>query len=213
MRLKQGTQELKKQLAQLGRNEVEIPLIIGGRKCIPAVRPSALYPHRKDCVIGTFHMAGEHEVQEAIAALAARKEWESMPWEHRAAIFLKAAEIIAGPRRSIMNAGTMLCQSKTAHQSEIDVVCELADMLRFNTYFMNEIYTEQPISARGAWNRMEYRALEGFVLAVTPFNFTSIAGNLPTSAAIAGNAVLWKPASTAVYSSYQVMQVLRSWPA
>lgn len=155
-------------------------------------------------------MAGESEVQEAIkAALAARKEWESMPWEHRAAIFLKAAEIIAGPRRSIMNAGTMLCQSKTAHQSEIDVVCELADMLRFNTYFMNEIYTEQPISARGAWNRMEYRALEGFILAVTPFNFTSIAGNLPTSAAIAGNVVLWKPASTAVYSSYQVIQVLQ----
>lgn len=206
----QERDELKKHLARLGKSEVEIPLVIGSRKIYTGRTAKCVIPHRKDCIIGTFHMAGENEVQEAIkAALAARREWESMPWEHRAAIFLKAAEIIAGPGRSTLNAGTMLCQSKTAHQAEIDVVCELADMLRFNTYFMNEIYAEQPISARGSWNRMEYRPLEGFVLAVTPFNFTSIAGNLPTSAAIAGNVVLWKPASSAVYSSYQVMQVLQ----
>ncbi len=202
--------ELKQRLAELREQEVEIPLIIGGKEVRTGRTGKCIIPHNKHHVIGTYHMAGEEEVKAAIdAALAARYEWESMPWEHRAAIFLKAAELISGPYRSTLNAATMLCQSKTAHQAEIDAACELADMLRFNTCFMNEIYKEQPESTKDSWNRMEYRPLEGFVFAVTPFNFTSIAGNLPTAPAIAGNVVVWKPASSAVYSAYHVMRILQ----
>lgn len=208
-----GTKEraqLKARLTELRTQEIEIPLIIGGKEVRTGKTGKCIIPHKKDCVIGTYHIAGEKEVRAAIdAALSARMEWESMPWEHRASIFLKAAEMIAGPHRSTMNAATMLCQSKTANQAEIDSACELADMLRFNTYFMNEIYKEQPESTRDSWNRMEYRPLEGFVLAVTPFNFTSIAGNLPTAPALAGNVAIWKPASSAVYSSYHVMKILQ----
>ena len=208
-----GTKEraqLKARLTELRTQEIEIPLIIGGKEVRTGKTGKCIIPHKKDCVIGTYHIAGEKEVRAAIdAALSARMEWESMPWEHRASIFLKAAEMIAGPHRSTMNAATMLCQSKTANQAEIDSACELADMLRFNTYFMNEIYREQPESTRDSWNRMEYRPLEGFVLAVTPFNFTSIAGNLPTAPALAGNVAIWKPASSAVYSSYHVMKILK----
>lgn len=202
--------ELKKRLAELREQQIEIPLLIGGKEVRTGKTGKCIIPHNKNHVIGIYHMAGEEEVKAAIdAALAARHEWESMPWEHRAAIFLKAAEMISGPYRSTMNAATMLCQSKTAHQAEIDAACELADMLRFNVYFMNEIYKEQPESTKDAWNRMEYRPLEGYVFAVTPFNFTSIAGNLPTAPAIAGNVVVWKPASSAVYSAYHVMKILQ----
>jgi 1-pyrroline-5-carboxylate dehydrogenase len=208
-----GTKEraqLKARLAELKTQDIEIPLIIGGKEIRTGNTGKCIIPHKKDCVIGTYHIAGEKEVRAAIdAALSARLEWEAMPWEHRASIFLKAAEMITGSCRSTINAATMLCQSKTANQAEIDSACELADMLRFNTYFMNEIYREQPESTRDSWNRMEYRPLEGFVLAVTPFNFTSIAGNLPTAPAMAGNVVIWKPASSAVYSSYHVMKILQ----
>ncbi|HHY11466.1 MAG TPA: L-glutamate gamma-semialdehyde dehydrogenase [Firmicutes bacterium] len=208
-----GTKEraqLKARLAQLKQQQIEIPLIIGGREVRTGNTGNCIIPHNKNHVIGTYHMAGEEEVNAAIdAALSTQREWESIPWEHRAAIFLKAAEMISGPYRSTINAATMLCQSKTANQAEIDSACELADMLRFNAYFLNEIYREQPESGSGSWNRMEYRPLEGFVLAVTPFNFTSIAGNLPTAPAMAGNVVVWKPASSAVYSSYHVMKILQ----
>ena len=203
-------EELKARLVELRTQEIEIPLIIGGKEVRTGKLGMCIIPHNKEVVIGRYHMAGEKEVNDAIeAALAARHDWESMPWEHRASIFLKAAEMLAGTCRCTINAATMLCQSKTAYQAEIDSACELIDMLKFNAYFLNEIYKEQPESTKDSWNRMEYRALEGFVFAVTPFNFTSIAGNLPTSAAMAGNVVLWKPASSAVYSAYHVMTVLR----
>ncbi len=202
--------ELKARLVELRNQEIEIPLIIGGKKVRTGKLGKCIIPHNKETVIGRYHMAGEDEVAQAIeAALSARSEWEAMPWEHRASIFLKAAEMLSGPYRSTINAATMLCQSKTAYQAEIDAACELIDMLKFNAYFLNEIYKEQPESTKDAWNRMEYRPLEGFVFAVTPFNFTSIAGNLPTSPAMAGNVVLWKPASSAVYSAYHVMTVLQ----
>lgn len=203
-------EELKARLVELRTQEIEIPLIIGGKEVRTGKLGKCIIPHNKEVVIGRYHMAGEKEVNDAIeAALAARHDWESMPWEHRASIFLKAAEMLAGTCRCTINAATMLCQSKTAYQAEIDSACELIDMLKFNAYFLNEIYKEQPESTKDSWNRMEYRALEGFVFAVTPFNFTSIAGNLPTSAAMAGNVVLWKPASSAVYSAYHVMTILR----
>ena len=174
--------ELKARLVELRNQEIEIPLIIGGKKVRTWKLGKCIIPHNKETVIGRYHMAGEDEVAQAIeAALAARSEWEAMPWEHRASIFLKAAEMLSGPYRSTINAATMLCQSKTAYQAEVDAACELIDMLKFNAYFLNEIYKEQPESTKDAWNRMEYRPLEGFVFAVTPFNFTSIAGNLPTS--------------------------------
>ncbi len=202
--------ELKSRLVELRTREIEIPLIIGGKEVRTGNLGKCIIPHNKEIVIGRYHMAGEKEVQDAIeAALAAQQDWESMPWEHRASIFLKTAEMLAGPYRSTINAATMLGQSKTAYQAEIDAACELIDMLRFNTYFLNEIYKEQPESTVDSWNRMEYRPLEGFVFAITPFNFTSIAGNLPTSAAMAGNVVLWKPASSAVYSAYHVMSILQ----
>ena len=202
--------ELKARLVELRNQEIEIPLIIGGKKVRTGKLGKCIIPHNKETVIGRYHMAGEDEVAQAIeAALSARSEWEAMPWEHRASIFLKAAEMLSGPYRSTINAATMLCQSKTAYQAEVDAACELIDMLKFNAYFLNEIYKEQPESTKDAWNRMEYRPLEGFVFAVTPFNFTSIAGNLPTSPAMAGNVVLWKPASSAVYSAYHVMTVLQ----
>ncbi len=203
-------EELKARLIELRTQEIEIPLIIGGKEVRTGKLGMCIIPHNKEVVIGRYHMAGEKEVNDAIeAALAARHDWESMPWEHRASIFRKAAEMLAGTCRCTINAATMLCQSKTAYQAEIDSACELIDMLKFNAYFLNEIYKEQPESTKDSWNRMEYRALEGFVFAVTPFNFTSIAGNLPTSAAMAGNVVLWKPASSAVYSAYHVMTILR----
>jgi len=203
----QLTEELKK----MKRAHIEIPLIIGGREIKTGTLENCVLPHEHGTVIGSYHCAGEHEVELAVeAALEARREWSAMDWAERVSIFLKAAEIIAGPRRCTLNAATMLCQSKTVFQAEIDAACELVDFLRFNSYFLARIYEEQPLySFDGIWNRMEYRPLEGFVFAVTPFNFLSIAGNLPSAPAIAGNVSLWKPASSAVYSAYRVMQVFQ----
>ncbi len=202
-------EELKKKLTELQSKEIEVPLIIGGKEIKTGNTGEMRVPHNHSKKLGVYHKAGAKEVEMAIeSALAARKKWEEMPWEHRAAIFQKAAELLAGPRRSTVNAATMLAQSKTVYQAEIDAACELIDFWRFNTYFMTQLMAEQPMSSKGMWNRSEYRALEGFIFAVNPFNFTSIGGNLPTAPAMVGNVVLWKPASTAVYSAYFVMKIL-----
>ena len=208
-----GTPErkaLKDKLEELQSKEIEVPLIIGGKEIYTGKTGEMRAPHNHKLKLGVFHKATQKEVEMAIeAALEARKKWAEMPWEHRVSIFLKAAELLSGSWRYTMNAATMLGQSKTAYQSEIDAVAELADFWRFNTYYMTQLMGEQPNSPKGFWNRMEYRPLEGFIFAVTPFNFTSIAGNLPTAPAIVGNVVLWKPASTAVYSAYFIMQLLK----
>lgn len=199
---------LKDKLEELQSREIEIPLIIGGKEVRSSNTAEIRAPHNHKIKLGFYHKAGKAEVEMAIeAALAARKTWAEMPWEQRAAVFLKMADLLAGPWRYTLNAATMLGQSKTAYQSEIDAVAELADFWRFNTYYMTQLMSDQPNSPQGVWNRMEYRALEGFVFAVTPFNFTSIAGNLPTAPAIVGNVVLWKPASSAVYSAYFLMKL------
>ncbi len=200
--------ELKKKLAELKSQQIEVPLIIGGEEIKTGNTAEMRIPHDKEHVLGVFHKASKKEVEMAIeAALEARKEWAEMPWEQRVSIFLKMADLLAGPWRSTLNAATMLGQSKTVFQAEIDSACELIDFWRFNSYYMAELMKDQPYSPRGMWNRVEYRPLEGFVFAVTPFNFTSIAGNLPTSPALVGNVVLWKPASTAVYSAYFLMKL------
>jgi len=202
-------EELKKKLTELQSKEIEVPLIIGGKEIRTGNTGEMRVPHNHSKKLGVYHKAGAKEVEMAIeSALAARKKWADMPWEHRAAIFQKAAELLSGSWRSTVNAATMLAQSKTAYQAEIDAACELIDFWRFNTHFMTQLMAEQPMSSKGMWNRSEYRALEGFVFAVNPFNFTSIGGNLPTAPAMVGNVVLWKPASTAVYSAYFVMKVL-----
>ena len=201
---------LKERLQEMAGREVEIPLIIGGKEIRTGQTEEIRAPHNHNIKLGTYHKAGAKEVEMAVAAaLEARKTWADMPWEHRAAIFLKAADLLAGPWRATINAATMLGQSKTAYQSEIDAVAELCDFWRFNTYFMTELMSDQPYSPPGMWNRLEYRPLEGFVFAVTPFNFTSIAGNLPTAPAIVGNVALWKPASSAVYSAYYLMKLFK----
>ncbi len=199
---------LKKKIAELTSQELEIPLIIGGQEVKTGNISEIRAPHNHAIKLGVYHKAGAREVEMAVeAALAARQSWAEMSWEHRVAIFLKAADLLAGPWRSVLNAATMLGQSKTVYQSEIDAVAELCDFWRFNTYYMTELMSDQPYSPAGMWNRLEYRALEGFVFAVTPFNFTSIAGNLPTAPAMVGNVVLWKPASSAVYSAYFLMKL------
>jgi 1-pyrroline-5-carboxylate dehydrogenase len=201
--------ELKQKLAEMASKQIEVPLIIGGKEVKTGDLEEIRAPHNHDLKLGVYHKAGKKEVDKAIkAALSARQAWSEMPWEHRASIFQKAADLLSGPWRSTLNAATMLGQSKTVHQAEIDAACELIDFWRFNTFFMQEIMTDQPYSPPGFWNRCEYRPLEGFIFAVTPFNFTSIAGNLPTAPAIVGNAVVWKPASSAVYSAYYVMKIL-----
>jgi 1-pyrroline-5-carboxylate dehydrogenase len=189
--------------------EIEIPLVIGGEEVRTGKTVQARCPHRHRQVLATCHQADAKTVELAVrAAAAAQPAWAAMPWEERAAIFLRAAELLAGPHRMILNGSTMLGQSKTAHQAEIDAACELIDFFRFNVQFMQEIYEDQPISAPGTWNRIEQRPLEGFVFAVTPFNFTSIAGNLPTAPALMGNTVLWKPASSALLSAHYIMRLL-----
>ncbi len=187
----------------------DIPMYINGEEVrsgkLAEIRP----PHETAHLLGSFHVSDEQHVYDSIdAALNARDKWAAMSWEHRAAIFMKAAELLAGKYRYRMNAATMLGQSKNAYQAEIDAACELIDFLRFNVYFLSQIYKQQPISPLGMNNRMEYRALEGFVLAVTPFNFTAIGGNLPASAAMCGNVVVWKPANTQVYSASVFMEIL-----
>lgn len=202
-------EELKKELSRLKNEETVIPAIIGGKEVKTSRTADAVMPHNHSHKLATVHLAGKKEVEMAIsAALEARKRWADMPWEHRVSIFRKAADLLSGPWRYRLNAATMLGQSKTPHQSEIDAVAELIDFFRFNSYYLTEIYKDQPNSPEGMWNRAEYRPLEGFVFAVTPFNFTSIAGNLPTAPALCGNVALWKPATSSIYSSYFVMKLL-----
>jgi 1-pyrroline-5-carboxylate dehydrogenase len=208
-----GTPErasLQARLEQMGSERIEIPCVIGGKDVTTGNLREAVMPHDKDHVLADVHQGGAQEVEHAIeAAGEAWNDWHRLPWEERATVFLRAAELLAGPWRDTLNAATMLGQSKTAHQAEIDAACELIDFWRFNPAFMVRVYEEQPLSGQGAWNRMEYRPLEGFVFAVTPFNFTAIAGNLPTSPALMGNTVVWKPAGTAMLSAYYVMRLLQ----
>ena len=201
-------QALKRKLEEFAGTTMEIPLIIGGKSVTTGDLGTCVMPHDHQHVLATYHKGNAETVGQAIAAAAeARAGWAAMPWESRAAIFLKAAELLAGKYRQVLNAATMLNQSKTVFQAEIDAACELIDFYRYNVSYLPEIFAQQPGSAPGMWNFVEYRPLEGFVLAVTPFNFTSIAGNLPTSPALMGNTVVWKPASTAVYSAYWLMKL------
>ncbi len=196
-------------LAECAGSEAEIPLIIGGREVRTGDTGAMVMPHDHGRVLGTYHKAGAQEVAAAIeAAEGARAAWSGLPWEERAAVFLRAGELLAGPWRDRINAATMLNQSKTVHQAEIDAACELIDFFRFNVHFLRQLYQSQPESSPGCWNRVEHRCLDGFVFAITPFNFTSIAGNLPTAPAMLGNTVLWKPASTSVLSNYLLMKML-----
>jgi len=199
---------LKAQLKKMLSETLEIPLIIGGKEVRTGNLADCRCPHDHNHLLAQYHKAGPDEIELAVQeAKKAWGEWSEMDWISRASIFLRAAELLATQYRYILNASTMLDQSKTPHQAEIDSACELIDFYRFNPYYMNLIYTEQPDSSAGIWNYLEYRALEGFVFAVTPFNFTSIAGNLPTSPVMMGNVVLWKPASSAVYPAYFLMQL------
>src|SRR5439155_1425732 len=194
--------ELRRRLDELSSERLAIPLVIGGEDVQTRDTYEAVMPHKRSHVLADVQKGGAAEVDRAIAAAAAAwEDWSRTPREDRAAVFLRAAELLAGPWRQTLNAATMLGQSKTAHQAEIDSACELIDFWRFNVQYMTRIYEEQPVSSPGVWNRLEYRPLEGFVFAVTPFNFTAIAGNLPTSAALMGNTVVWKPASSAAPSS------------
>jgi len=202
--------ELQAKLAEMRAEVRDIPMYIGAKEVRDGAKLSLHPPHDHQHLLGHYYRSSKTQVSEAIAAaLAAREAWANMAWEHRASIFLKAAELIAGPYRAELNAATMLGQSKNAFQAEIDSACEIIDFLRFNVQFMTEIYAMQPESSAGIWNRMEWRPLEGFVYALTPFNFTAIAGNLPTSCAMMGNVVVWKPADTQVYSAYVLMKIFR----
>ena len=202
---------LKAKLEEMRSQTLDIPLIIGGKEIRTGNTEVCRIPHNHEHVLATFHKAGPEEVQMAIdAAMEARGKWAALDWQDRIAIFLKAADLLAGPWRDTLNASTMLSQSKNAFQAEIDAACELADFFRFNCYFTTQIYRDQPVSSPGIWNRMEYRPLEGFVFAVSPFNFTSIGGNLCSAPATVGNVALWKPASSCVYSNYFVMKLLEA---
>ena len=201
---------LKAELARMAGEVVEIPMIIGGKEVRNGNTAKAVMPHDHKHVLATFHQGDAAAVDAAAkAAKAAEKDWQAMPWEHRASIFLKAAELLAGPWRDRINAATMLGQSKNVFQAEIDSACELIDFWRFNAHYMRQIYSDQPESSPGCWNRVEQRGLEGFVFAVTPFNFTSIAGNLPTAPALMGTTSIWKPASSSVLSGYWIMKLLQ----
>jgi 1-pyrroline-5-carboxylate dehydrogenase len=200
--------ELKAALAESRSKEIDVPMYIGGKEIRTNKTGRMAPPHDHKHTLGYFHKGDATHVTQAIeAALAAKENWENLPWEQRAAIFLKAADLIAGPYRAKLNAATMLGQSKNAYQAEIDSACEIIDFLRFNVAFMSQIYQDQPVSGKGMWNRIEYRPLEGFIFALTPFNFTAIAGNLPTSAAMMGNVVVWKPANTQIYSAQVLMEI------
>ncbi|MFJ1435004.1 L-glutamate gamma-semialdehyde dehydrogenase [Capnocytophaga canimorsus] len=195
---------------ELWNSSVDVPLYIGADQIRTGKTKNMIAPHDHQHVVGTYHLAEKQHVEKAIAtALEARKKWAALPWQERASIFLKAAELIAGPYRAKINAATMIAQSKTIHQAEIDSACELIDFLRFNVEFMANIYNDQPISSEGIWNRVEYRPLEGFVYAVTPFNFTAISGNLPASAALMGNVVIWKPSNAQVFSANVIMEIFK----
>jgi 1-pyrroline-5-carboxylate dehydrogenase len=202
--------ELQAMLKELRSKQIDIPMYIGGKEVRSESKTRLAPPHDHQHTLGYFSKSDKSHVEMAInAALAAKNQWASLSWEHRASIFLKAAELIAGPYRAKLNAATMLGQSKNAFQAEIDSACEIIDFLRFNVQYMTEIYAEQPISSPGVWNRLEWRPLEGFIYALTPFNFTAIAGNLPTSCAMMGNVVVWKPSNTQVYSANVLMEVFQ----
>ena len=202
--------DVLEQYKEFYNSSIEVPLYIGSEEIKTGVTKPMSPPHQHQHVVGHYHTAEKKHVQKAIDnGLESREAWANLTWEQRAAIFLKAAELIAGPYRSKINAATMIAQSKTIHQAEIDAACEFIDFLRFNVEFMSQIYEEQPDSAEGIWNRVEYRPLEGFVYAITPFNFTAIAGNLPASAAMMGNVVLWKPSDSQVYSAKIIMDVFK----
>jgi len=194
---------LKAKLEEMKSKTIEIPIIIGGKVYKSNKLGECRCPHDRKVLLAKYHLMETKHVRLAIqAALKARKQWADMPWNARAAIFLKMADLLAGPYRDTLNAATMLGQSKTVHQAEIDAACELIDFFRFNAYYMQRIFEDHPDSAPGMWNRLEYRPLEGFIYAITPFNFTSIAGNLPTAPAMMGDVVLWKCASSSVYSAH-----------
>lgn len=202
--------ELKKQLEEFRKVELDIPMVIGGSEVRTANKVRIHPPHEIKHTLGHYYQGDETHVHLAIdAALKAKEKWAALPWEHRASIFLKAADLLAGPYRQRLNAATMLGQSKSPFQAEIDAACELADFFRFNVQYMTQIYADQPESAPGMWNRLEYRPLEGFVFALTPFNFTSIAGNLPSAPAMLGNVVVWKPSKTAIYSAHILMELFK----
>lgn len=203
--------QLQATLKEMYNSQIEIPALIGGKEVFTGNLANCICPHEHQHILGTYHKVGEKEIKMAIdSALAAKREWEEMPYYHRIAIFLKAAELLSTKYRNILNAATMLGQSKNPFQAEIDSACELIDFWRFNPWFAQQIYEQQPpVSPKGEWNSSQYRALEGFIFAITPFNFTSIAGNLPTAPAMMGNTVVWKPAQTAVYSGYYIMKILQ----
>ena len=203
--------DLKARLKAMADEKLNIPLVIGGKEVRTGRTAQAVMPHDHQHVLADYHLAGPAEVQQAIAAAAeARREWGRWPWEDRAAVLLRAAELLATTWRATLNAATMLGQSKTAFQAEIDAASEMIDFWRFNAYFAQELYSEQPISGPGVWNQMEYRPLEGFVYAISPFNFTAIGGNLTTAPALMGNTVIWKPASSAILSGYYTLKVLEA---
>jgi len=200
--------ELQATIKEMRSKEIDVPMYIGGEEVRSGDKRPMNPPHDHKHVLGYYHQGNKEHIQMAIdAALAAKPAWEAMAWEHRASIFLKAAELISGPYRQKLNAATMLGQSKNAFQAEIDSACEIADFLRFNVQYMTDIYKQQPVSSKGVWNRVEQRPLEGFVFALTPFNFTAIAGNLPTAPAMMGNCIVWKPSKTAVYSAQVLMEI------
>lgn len=203
-------EQVLKTYKELYNSTVDIPLFIGNEEIKTGDTKRLFPPFDHQHTLGQYHQADKALVEKAIAsALEARKKWATMPWEHRAAIFLKAAELLAGPYRSKINAATMIAQGKTVHQAEIDSACEFIDFLRFNVQFMTEIYAQQPVSSEGIWNRLEHRPLEGFVYAITPFNFTAISGNLPSCVALMGNVVVWKPSATQIYSANVIMEVFQ----
>lgn len=202
--------QLDEAIAKLKSEVIDIPMYINGNEITSSEKINIVSPHNHNHTLGLYNKGKKEHVTMAIdAALNARKQWANMSWEHRASIFLKAADLIAGKYRAKLNAATMLGQSKSVHQTEIDSVCESVDFLRFNVHFMSEIYKEQPESPDGVWNKLEWRPLEGFVFALTPFNFTSIACNLPTSAAMMGNVVVWKPSNAQIYSAKVLMDIYK----
>src|SRR5438093_87606 len=204
-------QALKQKIAAMSAEKIEIPLVIGGKEVRTGDTGTQVMPHRHGHVLATWHKAGPTEVEQAIkAATDARREWGSWSFEDRASVFLRAAELLTTSWRETIGSSTMLNQSKTVHQSEIDAVCETIDFLRFNVHFAQQIYDNQPISSPGMWNRVDYRPLEGFVYSVTPFNFTSIGGNLSSSPALMGNGVIWKPASSTVFSNYYIFKMFEA---
>ena len=204
------TESIKKTYHKLNNTKIDIPMYIGDKKIKTKNKKPIKPPHNHKHIIGHYNYGNKKHVKQAIkSALEAKEKWSNLPWEERAAIFLKAAELLSNKYRDLLNASTMLCQSKNVYQAEIDAACELIDFFNFNVHFMTSLYKNQPISERGCWNRMEYRPLEGFVFAITPFNFTSIACNLPAVAALMGNVVIWKPADTQIYSAHFLMKLMQ----